>query len=136
MSKTLCIFGSRSLVGESVERIIHQEIELYKPEMIITSGNTYGVCEVGRDIAKTLCIPLKVHFINNTKYAQGKYEHRSKAILKETDFCIFIHDGKSKGTLNEMKLCDKLGVKYKYFKIDALEYNVTFSIENFKLDFM
>ena len=93
------------------------------------------MCEEARQISKQLCIPLKVHFIDNDKYAAGKYEHRSKAILKETDFCIFIHDGKSKGTSNEIKMCEKLGVEYKYHKLSDSEFVNEFGFNGLIFDF-
>jgi uncharacterized phage-like protein YoqJ len=45
---------------------------------------------------------------------------RSKAILEHADFVVLIHDGKSKGTSNELKMIEKMGIPYKYYQLDPL----------------
>jgi len=51
---------------------------------------------------------------------KGKYEQRNKALRQETDFALLIHDGHSTGTINELLLCKKMKIKYKYIKLDIL----------------
>jgi len=50
---------------------------------------------------------------------------------KDSDRAVFIHDGKSKGTSNEVKLADKMGVPYTYYKLPRTNYktSVGFDIE-------
>ncbi len=110
---TLCIFGSRALFDERTKQLIRDEIQKHKPNVIVTSGEVSGVCEQGRQIARELAIPLNLHFLN-FRYRKGAFEHRSKAILSEADHVILIHDGHSKGTLNELKLAKKMGVPFTY----------------------
>lgn len=88
---------------------------------IITSGETSGVCEVARKYAENNKLDLLVKFANNEKYAAGKYEHRCVSILQESEFVLFIHDGVSKGTQNEIKMAKKMGKTIFYNKIDLLD---------------
>ena len=114
----LAIFGSRTLSDERVEELIQLKIDELKPECIITSGETSGVNEIARAKAKENKIRLVLEFVNNKKYAAGKYEHRSIEILKQCEFAIFIHDGQSKGTLNELAIAKKMRKRYEYIKLD------------------
>ena len=113
----LAVFGSRS-----VETIVCGEYILnfcvdFNPTEIITSAESGGVCETAREIAKICFIPLKVFFADTRRNA-GKYHHRSVSVLTECDFCLFVHDGKSKGTLNEIEVCKKLKKPFKYVVIE------------------
>jgi hypothetical protein len=113
----LAIFGSRTLFGKETERVILAEIEKHNPKVIITAAEPQGVCLMAKEIAAKLSIPLKVFFADNNKYAAGKYEHRSKEVLKDCDHCIFVHDGISKGTKNEIQVAKKLGKEFTYHLI-------------------
>lgn len=117
----LAIFGSRTLSDERVETYIQSKIEELQPDTIITSGETTGVSEIARNKARENKIRLILEFADNNKYAQGKYEHRSIEILKQADKALFIHDGMSKGTKNELVICKKMGISYEYKKIDIDE---------------
>ncbi len=117
----LAIFGSRTLSDERVENLIQNKIDELKPECIITSGETTGVNEIARTKARDNKIRLILEFANNKKYAAGKYEHRSIEILKQCEFVIFIHDGQSKGTLNELAIAKKMHKRYEYIKLDYHE---------------
>ena len=126
----LSVHGSRTLQDERVKIILIEEIEKYGVTEIVTHAEPEGVCEVARRLAKERAIPLKLHFLN-FKYLRGAFEHRSKDVFKDCDRAIFIHDGKSKGTSNEVKLAEKLGVPYTYQKLDRTNYkaSVGFDIE-------
>ena len=114
----LCIFGSRTFYDNpEASRILDDEISQINPVAIITS-DADGVCKLAIDKAKQFAIPVEIHFLNEKRYAAGKYEHRSLEVLKSCNMVLFIHDGTSKGTLNEIELAKKLGIEYKYFKID------------------
>ena len=117
--KTLAILGSRSLDDNRVIRLLQMAVKEYGPSHIITSAECTGVSACGRVLAKVLSIPLIVHFVN-LKHGPGKYEQRNKALLQETDFALLIHDGHSTGTINELLLCKKMKIKYKYIKLDIL----------------
>jgi len=108
----LAIFGSRSLIGEPVRRAIRDAVVRYAASEIVTAGEPQGVCDEARHVAKELSVPLKLYWLNAKERAAGKYHWRSVAVLKDCDACLFIHDGKSVGTRNEIKLAVKLGTAH------------------------
>ncbi|MBW2650660.1 MAG: hypothetical protein JRC66_06565 [Deltaproteobacteria bacterium] len=126
----LSIHGSRTLTDERVKIILLEEIGKYNPTTIVTHAEPGGVCEVARNLCKERAIPLKLHFLN-FKYLRGAFEHRSRAVLKDCDHSVFIHDGKSKGCSNELKLAKKMGLPYTYHELSPAEYDksVGFEIE-------
>ena len=126
----LSIHGSRTLKDERVKIIILEEIEKHKPTVIVTHAEPEGVCEIAREVCREKAIPLKLHFLN-FRYLRGAFEHRSKEVFKDSDYCIFIHDGESKGCSNEFELCKKLGLPYKYYKLEKTKYkqSVGFEVE-------
>jgi hypothetical protein len=117
----LTIFGSRTLTDNRVSEIINNAIEKHKPEVILTSGETAGVCEVARKIAAKKAITLTLKFANNEKYAAGKYASRCEQILKESDFVVFIHDGVSKGTKNEITMAKKMKIPFDYHELSLID---------------
>ena len=108
----LAIFGSRSLYGSSVRAVIAEYIENHNVTEIITAGEPQGVCDEARNVSKELSIPVKMHWLNAKERCAGKYHWRSIAVLLDCDLCLFLHDGKSKGTANEIKVAVKLGVAH------------------------
>lgn len=122
--------GSRTLTDERVRIIILEEIEKHKPSVIVTPAEPEGVCEMARKIAKEKAIPLKLHFLN-FKYLRGAFEHRSKEVLADSDHHIFIHDGHSKGTSNELKLAGKMKLEHTLHTLEITKYksSVGFDIE-------
>lgn len=124
----LSFHGSRSLKDERVKVIILEEIEKHKPTTIVTHAEPGGVCETTRNVCKEKAIPLKVHFLN-FKYLRGAFEHRSKDVLDDSDFSVFIHDGKSKGTSNEMKLARKFNKPHSYYELEPAKYDKSIGFE-------
>ena len=113
--------GSRTLSDERVKIIVLEEIEKHKPSVVVTHAEPGGVCEVVRTVCKSEAVPLKLHFLN-FKYLRGAFERRSKAVLNDSDFGIFIHDGKSKGTSNELKLAKKMKIPYTQHELEPAKF--------------
>lgn len=126
----LSFHGSRKLQDERVKIIILEEINKHEPTTIITHAEPEGVCQVARDVCREKAIPLKLFFLN-FKYLRGAFEHRSKDVLMDSDHSIFIHDGKSKGTENELKLAKKFNIPHTYheLKISKFKKSVGFDID-------
>lgn len=120
--------GSRTLSDERVRIIILEEIEKHSPTVIVTHAEPEGVCGMVRKIAKEKAIPLKVHFLN-FKFLRGAFEHRSKAVLADSDHSVFIHDGKSKGTSNELKLAKKMKCKHTEYTIEITRFTSSVGFE-------
>ena len=127
----ITIFGSRNLFGPAVKEIIDNEVKRLNPDYVATAGDADGVCKEARNYCRDKAIPLKLHYLNK-KYARGMYEQRSIAVLEETDFVVFIHDGKSKGTKNEIELAKKMGIKYHYYLLKRDEIVI---IDDFEIDY-
>jgi len=124
----LSVHGSRTLKDERVKIILLEEIEKHGVTEIVTHAEPGGVCGVARDLCKEKAIPLKLHFLN-FKYLRGAFEHRSLDVLKDADRAIFIHDGVSKGTSNELKLAKKIGIAYNYFTVEPTKYESSVGFE-------
>lgn len=130
-SKTLAVFGSRSLRDERVEILILNYIQKNNITKVITCQEPEGVSEVAQRVCKKYSYPLQVHFLN-MQYLRGAFEQRSKEIIHEADEFIVIHDGESKGTANELKLVKKSGKPYTYEVLEKTNYkrSVGFNIED------
>lgn len=118
-SVKLCIFGTRSFYDHpEASKLLDEQIAEIKPDMILTAGDADGVCRLAIEKARKFSIPCELHFLNRTKYARGMFYHRSLDILKKSNFVLFIHNGKSQGTKNEIEMTQKLGIEYRYFQIE------------------
>jgi uncharacterized cupredoxin-like copper-binding protein len=114
----LGIFGSRSLWDSRAEKILYDEIIKYNVTEIITAGEPQGVCEHARKIAQKYSIPLKLYFLD-FKHLAGAYEHRSINVFKACERMVFVHDGKNKGTKNEIVIAQKMNVPMVIHVIEA-----------------
>ncbi|WP_319408789.1 hypothetical protein [uncultured Desulfosarcina sp.] len=124
----LSVHGSRTLNDERVKILLMEEIETYGITEIVTHAEPEGVCKVARDLCKEKAIPLKLHFLN-FKYLRGAFEHRSLDVLNDGDRAIFIHDGRSKGTANELILAKKMNVPYTFHELEKTEYKSSVGFE-------
>lgn len=124
----LSVHGSRTLSDERVKIILLEEIETHSIDQIVTHAEPDGVCKVARDLCKEKAIPLKLHFLN-FKFLRGAFEHRSKAVLQDAERAVFIHDGKSKGTANELKLAVKLKIPHRAYVLEQQEHKTSVGFE-------
>ena len=124
----LGVHGSRTLKDERVRIILLEEIQKHKPSVIVTHAEPEGVCEIARSLSKEIGIPLKLHFLN-FKYLRGAFEHRSKEVLDDSDHSIFIHDGKSKGTKNEIGIARKMNLPITVHVLDLTRFKSSVGFE-------
>ncbi|WP_319410138.1 hypothetical protein [uncultured Desulfosarcina sp.] len=124
----LSVHGSRTLNDERVKILLMEEIEAHGITEIVTHAEPEGVCKVARDLCKEKAIPLKLHFLN-FKYLRGAFEHRSVDVLNDGDRAIFIHDGRSKGTANELILAKKMNVPHTFHELEKTEYKSSVGFE-------
>lgn len=54
--------------------------------------------------------------------AGGAFLHRSLAVLRDADSSLFIHDGKSKGTANEINQAKSMGVECNVVVLEPTPY--------------
>ena len=114
----LAFFGSRTLFNDTAKGAIYEAIALHKPDEILTASEPDGVCKLAQQVAKEKAIPLTVYFLN-FKYLRGAFEHRSKEVIENADFVVLLHDGKSKGTMNELEQVKKMRKKWSYELIEV-----------------
>ena len=115
----LAVFGSRTLTGEAViDAILRSVDELHATELV-TAGEPHGVCEVARNAARELPLPLKLHFLDKMHRERGAWHWRSVHVYEDCDHVLLIHDGRSQGTANELALAIKMGIPYTYLKLEA-----------------
>jgi len=124
----LSVHGSRTLSDERVKILLMEEIETHGITEIVTHAEPDGVCKVARDLCREKAIPLKLHFLN-FKYLRGAFEHRSKDVLNDGDRAIFIHDGISKGTANELKLAEKMNIPFTYHELEKTKFKNSVGFE-------
>lgn len=126
----LAVCGSRTLKDERVRILLLEEIEANNITDLVTHAEPEGVCGVARDIAREKAIPLTLHHLN-FQYMRGAFEHRTMAVFLDCDRTILIHDGISKGTSNELKVAQKMGIPYRYEILEPTRYktSVGFDIE-------
>ena len=109
----LAVFGSRSLSGSEVALEIRQTISDLQVDAIVTAGEPDGVCATAQEVARAVPLPLTLHFLD-FHHLRGAFDHRSRAIIADSDFVLLVHDGVSKGTANEYKLVQKLQKPHRY----------------------
>lgn len=125
------VFGSRSLKDERVKIILLEAIEKWPPAYLSTCQEPQGVSEVCQRVAKEKGIPLIVHFLN-FRYLRGAFERRAKEIIIEATHYVVVHDGKSVGTANELKMVEKTGKPYIYEILEDTPYerSVGFNVKH------
>ena len=115
----LGVFGSRTISDNRVKMEIAEYIQQNNGyDTIVTAQEPKGVCQLAQIYAKENSMILELHFLNIKSYAKGAFEHRSDNVIKSSDFMLFIHDGESKGTKNELERAKKFKKAYKYVQID------------------
>ncbi|MBU4526577.1 MAG: hypothetical protein KUA37_01900 [Desulfomicrobium sp.] len=124
----LGVCGSRTLTDERVKIILLEEIAASAATEIVTHAEPEGVCAMARELCREKAIPLKLHFLN-FKYLRGAFEHRSRDVFKDCDRCVFIWDGKSKGTHNELNMCRKLGIPHVFHELKPTPYAASVGFE-------
>lgn len=102
VTKRLAIFGSRTLRDDRVMEIIDHHVLERHAELIVTAAEPAGICAMAQKYAREKKIPLQVHFVRQKKYARAMYAMRSREVINACDCVLFIHDGVSKGTYNEI----------------------------------
>jgi hypothetical protein len=130
--------GSRSLTSKQCVPIIQDVVDRLQAEVIVTHGEPEGACEYARKFAKKNGITLICHHLQHWRMA-GQFHWRSVSVLEDSERAVFLHDGKSDGTANELKLAKKMGISFDYYKLGSggclyLSENERQDIRDFDLD--
>jgi hypothetical protein len=134
IEKSLGVFGSRALSDERIKILILEEMKAGAFTKIITCREPEGVSKIARDICEQFGYILQTHCLN-LRYMRGAFEQRSKEIVALADAFLVIHDGKSKGTANEKKLCEKSNKPMRYEIIEPSEHKSSVGFVDEKWDF-
>ncbi|MFQ5454144.1 MAG: DUF1937 family protein [Candidatus Zixiibacteriota bacterium] len=126
----LAFCGSRSLKCKKTKQLILDEIKAHQAITVVTHGEPDGVCRSAIEVARRHGLSLSLHHLKIKEKARGAFEHRTKAVLADCDYCIFLHDGKSKGTKNELELARKMNIPYTYYVFQNGEYIRQVEVDN------
>lgn len=122
----MAVFGSRTLRDDRVLKLIDQYVLQKQSKIIVTAAEPAGICTVAQKYAREKKIPLQVHFLQGDKYAKGMHEHRSDAVINASDCVLFIHDGISKGTYNEILRTIHFRKPFIYEKLEDISKDEVF----------
>ncbi len=123
----LGVFGSRTISDSRVKMEIAEFFQSHPDyDTIVTTQEPKGVCQLAQIYAKENSLVLELHFLNIKKYARGAFEHRSDNVIKSADHILLIHDGESKGTLNELERTKNFKKPYRYITLEkTTEYEIS-----------
>ena len=110
--------GSRTLLMKHVEPVFNLALKELQIKTVVTHGEPTGACSHVRSLCKKAGVALKLHHLDKEK-GQGMYHWRSKAVLEDSETAIFLHDGVSQGTANELELAKKLKLPFRCFVLDG-----------------
>lgn len=105
----LAIVGSRSF-GD-YELLLRKIAEIYGEYEIecVVSGGAIGADSLGARYAAENGIPLVEHKPDWGRYGKAAGFIRNRYIIEDCTHCIAFWDGKSRGTKNDIDLCDEIG---------------------------
>lgn len=106
--------GSRTLQMSDVEPIFKNLVTELQIETVVTHGEPTGACAHIRELCKKSGMKLMLHHLDKSK-AQGMHHWRSVAVLDDSEFAVFLHDGVSSGTSNELALALKRDMHHRYY---------------------
>jgi hypothetical protein len=112
MEHKLLVFGSRGIDNDEAEQVLIEHLTHYPDVTLLTAADPSGACEVARNFARAKAIPLTLFFLDAKRNGRGKYHVRSVNALQACDSVLFIYDGISRGTRNEIALAEKLSIPF------------------------
>lgn len=112
----LAIIGSRTF--NDVE-LLTKVLEPYKSIVsCVVSGGARGADALAEAWAKSNSIQTLIHKPDWKKYGKSAGPKRNELIISDCDECVAFWDGKSKGTMNSIFICNKLNKKIKIITYD------------------
>lgn len=108
----LGVIGSRNFYDYNIVKIKLDRIHLKHPITCIVSGGAKGADSFGERWATENNINKDIYLPDWNKYGKRAGFIRNETIIVNSDAVIAFWDGKSKGTMNSLDLCEEYGVKY------------------------
>jgi len=107
----LLVCGSRTITNVSwifseIEKYI-SESNLQYSDIHIIEGSAKGVDKIAKQFADDRNIPVIEMSADWKSYGRAAGPIRNEQMVKLCDQCLILWDGKSRGTKNDIDLCDK-----------------------------
>ena len=108
VGKKVAVVGSRTF--SNFDLLVKTLLEYHASTGIalIVSGGAAGADSMAEKFAKIHGIPTSIHLPDWKKYGRAAGIIRNKDIIAECDVCFAFWDGSSRGTKNDIELCNKL----------------------------
>lgn len=106
----LAVVGSRTFSDWNLLNQTLSEFHHKTPISKVVSGGARGADSLAEKWAKINNIPVTVFPAQWDKYGRSAGMIRNKLIISASDHCIAFWDGVSRGTKNDIELCQRLNV--------------------------
>lgn len=113
----LCVCGSRTITNID---FIFSEIKKYCHEnkwtnhsFTLVEGGASGVDQIARQFAQKYKMPVDEIKADWNSYGKVAGVIRNRKMIESCDFVLIVWDGFSRGTKNDIEICQKLGKNYK-----------------------
>ena len=108
----LLVCGSRSItdlewVGNQIETYILNDLQLSFSDITIIEGEAVGVDSIAKVWGQFRKCPIISMPADWSSYGRAAGIIRNEQMVKLCDNCLILWDGKSKGTKNDIDLCEK-----------------------------
>ena len=119
--KKFMVCGSRTITDE---KFVISEIEkcwaesLGAEPVIVVEGEAKGVDSIAKSWAISKNFQLEPHKPDWKRFGRGAGIVRNKEMVEASDFVLILWDGSSKGTLSDIKLCEKLSKQNKVVTVN------------------
>lgn len=126
MKKSIMIVGTRTYEDykafkSKVDEWLNYNVNLNEDIIEIVSGGARGVDSLAERLANEENFLKKIFPADWNKYGKSAGPIRNRQMveyIKEKDgVCLIFWDGQSRGTKNDIDLCNEYNVKYKVFNI-------------------
>lgn len=126
MKKSIMIVGTRTYEDykafkSKVDEWLNYNVNLNEDIIEIVSGGARGVDSLAERLANEETFLKKIFPADWNKYGKSAGPIRNRQMveyIKEKDgVCLIFWDGQSRGTKNDIDLCNEYNVKYKVFDI-------------------
>jgi len=105
----LAIVGSRNIDDKKfVNRLLNAYRFLFNTPELVISGGARGIDTFAEQWANDNSIETKIFLPDWDKFGKSAGILRNKDIISECNICLAIWDGQSRGTLNDIQLCEEL----------------------------
>lgn len=104
----VAVVGSRSFTDYSLLVRTLSSFHSSKGISLIVSGGAAGADSMAERFAKENNIQTSIHKPDWKKYGRAAGFIRNKDIIAECDVCFAFWDGSSRGTANDIELCNKM----------------------------